>query len=174
MTEEELKDQYRGQLVLREIFLRSLTMKPQVIIISRLLTLGMTLLPYICAIIIHKRLLLGVEEYAITGLFCLFGQLVIVPNLAFIMVGIFDLKRKLFFMKACTKLLNPNSATCGEFLASNIIPTIDIMNPDNYYSWLKARRILMNAGLKFTSRIFLYLGVYLGGVLFILTFVILK
>ena len=45
---------------------------------------------------------------------------------------------------------------------------MDITRVDNYYSWLKARKIFMNMGLKFTARIFLYLGVYFGSVILII------
>lgn len=77
-------------------------------------------------------------------------------------------------MKACTKLLNPNSAACGQFLSANLVPTLDITRVENYYSWLKARKIFMNVGLKFTARIFLYLGVYFAFILIIFILLILS
>ena len=56
------------------------------------------------------------------------GQMLVVPNLGFVVVGVFDLKRKLFLMKALTKLVSPDSASSLGFLAANLIPTMNVMH----------------------------------------------
>lgn len=54
--------------------------------------------------------------------------MLVVPNLGFVVVGVFDLKRKLFLMKALTKLVSPDSASSLGFLAANLIPTMNVMH----------------------------------------------
>ena len=68
------------------------------------------------------------------------------------------MKRKVFLLQSATKVLNPNFNK--HFWEAFTIPTMDITCPYNYQSWLKMRMLFLDTGKKYTSRIFMYMGVY--------------
>ena len=94
--------------------------------------------------------------------------MLIMPNLGYVAVGIYDLKRKKFLMRALTKVLSPDSASNPQFPISPLIPTMNILCADNFSSWLIARKVLLNVGLRFTKRIFLYFGVEISAFIILL------
>lgn len=76
------------------------------------------------------------------------------PNFQYLMVGVTDFRRKVFFMKCTSKLID------SLYLSDNtlLIPGLDLTRPDNLYNWFKLRRVLLSVGKRFTSRILSYLG----------------
>ena len=100
--------------------------------------------------------------------------LIFLPNISFILVGAADLERKVFLMKCLTKMITPNLANKFEFSKSPLIPTLNICSEANYFNWLKLRKIFLDVGKKFTSRIFLYMGFYVAALLCIFTYFVLN
>lgn len=54
----------------------------------------MAIIPYLVGIYNTGRYILTYEEAIILVIFTIIGQMVLVPNIGFVLVGVFDLKRK--------------------------------------------------------------------------------
>lgn len=90
------------------------------------------------------------------------------PNFQYVMTGISDFRRKVFFMNCASKLIDNLHTSANSLL----IPGLDLTLSQNLYNWFKLRKILLNIGTRFTSRILGYLGglLILSGFMLVLLF----
>jgi hypothetical protein len=92
-------------------------------------------------------------------------------NLTFILTGLTDFKRKLFYMKMMSALIDPENSQ-EKFIYSHFLPTIDFTCSRNLERWLLLREWCLDFGRKYTMRIFLFCSVFLvfyGSFAFIIT-----
>lgn len=105
------------------------------------------------------------KDYQITDGYIFFCLLLLTIslhhiNLDFISFGIVDFKRKLYFQKVLDKIIyterNLNQSDC-----MNNVPLIDILQPNNFKSWMDLRRATLDLGKKYTKRVFLYSSMFI-------------
>lgn len=82
-------------------------------------------------------------------------------NLMFISYGLVDFRRKFFFQKVLTWLIDPERKMHQTRIAKEI-PVIDITEPNNLRRWMILRKISLDLGLKYTYRAFLYSSIFIG------------
>ena len=95
-----------------------------------------------------------VDDYILCALAFPANFFIYYPNFQYLMVGISDFRRKVFFMNCASKLIDSLHSSGSALL----IPGLDLTCPDNLYNWFKLRRVLLSVGKRFTSRILSYLG----------------
>jgi uncharacterized membrane protein len=81
-------------------------------------------------------------------------------NYSFIMIGVTDFKRKLFFQKAMTALINPERSLTSTF-CKKIIPCINLVDVHSIRRWIYLRKLSLDFGKRFTYRIFVFCSIYL-------------
>ena len=81
-------------------------------------------------------------------------------NILFVLAGIVDYKRKLFFMRVMTALISP--AKDKDFEYASLLPTINSLCYFNLRNWLDLRTCLLDLGRRFTGRINLYSSYFMG------------
>ncbi|CAI2387117.1 unnamed protein product [Moneuplotes crassus] len=109
-------------------------------------------------------------EYLLTSWLIVDIVIIYGSNLLFIIAGIIDFKRKLFFMKILQSMISIQKSK--DFQYSTYFPTLNILNKENLKSWLKLRSASLDLGKKFTYRIFLYCSIYLSVYLTYLIFLL--
>ena len=82
-------------------------------------------------------------------------------NVLFILTGILDFGRKLFYQKILGALLDPQRHF-NDPPYLKLIPSINIICNRNIRRWMFLRKISLDIGRKFTLRIFLYSSIFLG------------
>ena len=95
-----------------------------------------------------------IHDYILCALAFPANYFIYYPNFQYLMVGVTDFRRKVFFMKCTSKLIDSLHNSNYTLL----IPSLDLTCPDNLYNWFKLRRVLLSVGKRFTSRILSYLG----------------
>jgi len=82
-------------------------------------------------------------------------------NLIFVVIGVVDFKRKLFYQRIMGYLLTPERAINGP-IYSYMVPTIDIFDAQNLRKWMIMRKASLDLGKKFTYRIFMYSSIFIA------------
>eukprot|EP00347_Sterkiella_histriomuscorum_P012297 403369129 len=80
-------------------------------------------------------------------------------NLEFLRIAIIDMKRRLFSMRICENILEPNKYKIKGIF--KIFPLINYFDPETLLSWMDMRQIMLDIGKRFTIRIEYYIKVYL-------------
>ena len=81
-------------------------------------------------------------------------------NLLFVLIGIIDYKRKLFFMRIMTSIISP--AKDKDFVYSSFLPTMNILCYFNMRSWMELRTCLLDLGRRYTARINLFSSCFMA------------
>ncbi|CDW82679.1 UNKNOWN [Stylonychia lemnae] len=80
-------------------------------------------------------------------------------NQEFLRIGMIDMKRRLFLMRICEYILEPNKHKVkGVF---KVFPLINYFDPQTLLSWMDMRQMLLDVGKRFHIRIELYIQMYL-------------
>jgi hypothetical protein len=83
-------------------------------------------------------------------------------NLRFVAAGLTDFRRKLFFQKVMSMLIDPEKrATDKEH--KKLVPCLNLLDSKTLRRWMYLKRSSLDFGKKFTHRIFLYCSIFLIG-----------
>jgi hypothetical protein len=100
------------------------------------------------------------SDYIILMCLIFLGMTMHMVNLIFVVIGVVDFRRKLFFQKWMSCLLSPERRMNSPAYAK-LIPTIDIFDSDNLRRWMTLRKVSLDLGKKFTYRVFMYSSIFL-------------
>jgi len=155
----EEKPKYHGELLLKELMIRnriahSSTYIPEYILLGRVLIYFV-----IQGINYHKF-----EKYTISDGMIFLSLLMITAsihhvNLEFIIFGVIDFRRKLFFQKTMSALIDAERRIDSTSLI-NSLPHLNLLDSDNLRNWMDLRRSSLDLGQKFTLRVFLYSSIF--------------
>jgi hypothetical protein len=81
-------------------------------------------------------------------------------NLGFVIFGLTDFRRKLFMQKNIGLLINAERHM-NDPAYMKLIPVINFVNPVYLRRWIMLRRTILDLGLKYTLRVFIYMSVFI-------------
>lgn len=81
-------------------------------------------------------------------------------NLTFILVGQVHFRRKLFYMKMMSALIDPDKKD-EKFIYAHFLPTLDITSHTNIINWMTLRTACLDFGKKYSTRISIYCSVFI-------------
>lgn len=153
--------EYSGDLILREIAIldQISTGGTQ---LALYITIGRILI-YFTNLVIHYDQL---ADYTMADIHIFISFIAITLtihfiNLKFIVFGVVDFRRKLFFLKVLMALIDPEGSLNEEEITKSI-PVINITCPNNIRRWMRLRRSSLDLGKKYTYRVFLYSSMFIG------------
>ena len=161
---EETEDQgitYRGEAIFREIALLESQSK------VNSLPLRILMLFRVLAIISiqfrnpDEAGIINAADIMIYFSLIMINFLIHYLNLTFLIVGIVDFRRKLFYMRMMSIIIDPNSRD-DELLESHFLPTLNFIEANNLMRWFVLRKACLDFGRKYTTRIFIYCSVFLA------------
>lgn len=80
-------------------------------------------------------------------------------NLVFLVLGVVDLVRRLYFMKTLDTNLETNRFKINGYY--KLLPLLNFFDPKSLISWMNMRLLLNDIGYRFYLRIQLYYSVYI-------------
>ena len=160
--EEDFRDYlYSGEHILREIAIieqseaKSTKLLELVILIRTLIILSLLFLD------VDKIKHLNGTDIFVVIVMMFLNFTIHYFNIKFAFTGIVDFSRKLFFQKVMGLLIDPNRSINNPDYYK-LIPTLNVVDPDNLRRWLFLRRASLDLGKKFTYRVFLYCSSFLA------------
>lgn len=167
--------EYQGDAIIREIALLEAQSSLSTLPIKILLMFRVVMILSIQFRYKDEILTFNLADTLIYGSLIVLNWTLHYINMTFILVGLVDFRRKLFYMKMMSAAIDPDIKE-SEFIAANFLPTLDFTNSNNIFRWLALRSSLLDFGKKYTKRIFIYVSVYivfygLFGVILTLSFV---
>lgn len=158
---------------MREIALLSGTQQPSTRILSIVVLLRVSL-PFLIRYLQQGSPVPGFawDSWLYSVLESIIGGLFFLQNYLFVFGGCLDFKRREIMMRACGALIDPDKANYSALYKQN--PTINIASPQKLRAWFQMRSSLMDLGLKYLERIFLYSSTFIGFYLIFLAVVLLK
>lgn len=102
------------------------------------------------------------SQWIIFGCLLYIGISLHYVNLRFVAAGLTDFRRKLFFQKVMSMLIDPEKRTSDKDV-KNIVPCLNLLDSRTLRRWMYLKRSSLDFGKKFTHRIFLYCSIFLIG-----------
>ena len=152
---------YSGDLILREIAILD-QIETGGTKLALLIIIGRTLIYLLIQALNYDQ----IGNYSALDYYMFFGLILItwtvhLLNLMFIVFGVVDFRRKLFFQKMMTALIDPERSLNEKGVIKSI-PIINILCPNNLRRWMHLRKSSLDLGRKYTYRVFLYSSIFIG------------
>ena len=159
---EEVYDaEYEGGLLLREISIIEATEAK-----SMMIVMIIVMMRCIAIVLMKVADINTIKHSTFADYYILFWIVVLnvslhLINVLFVLTGILDFGRKLFYQKILGALLDPQRHF-NDPPYIKLIPSINITWYRNIRRWMFLRKVSLDLGKKFTLRVFLYSSVFLG------------
>jgi hypothetical protein len=172
-TIENLSRLYKGKLMMREIALFACAEQSSIVVIFVVLVLRLSI-PYLIRWWEHGNAFneFNWDSWLYSILELLFGGFMVFINYCFVYIGFVDFQRRECMLMSCGILLDPLKTNHPPEMRQ--FPTINLLDVQSLHSWFQLRLCLMDLGLKYMSRIFIYSSTFLGGYFFYATVMLLQ
>ena len=161
ITEEFSNCKYNGDLLLRELSVVEASEAQSMMIVMIVVMLRWIAIILIKTIDINEIKHSTFADYYILLWIVGLNVSLHLINVLFVLTGILDFGRKLFYQKILGALLDPQRHF-NDPPYIKLIPSINITWYHNIRRWMFLRKVSLDLGKKFTLRVFLYSSVFLG------------